>query len=127
MTAERPGGEHFLLPRLRQALAHAGNTHDWAHIVALIVDGRAQYWQTDDGRGALVTELLAFPNLTTVHYWLAAGEIGACRSLVPNIERWAMAQGATRATGQGRPGFARLLGPDGVSVAGVAYRKELTP
>jgi len=125
MTAHRKGGEEFLLPRLRRALDHAGNTHDWNHVVARIASGQAQYWQSDNGQGALVTELLSFPNLLVVNYWLAGGELQACLSLVPTVEAWARAQGASRATGLGRPGFSQLLGASGVTVAGVAYRKEL--
>jgi hypothetical protein len=118
-------GESFLLPRLQIALARAGNTHNWADVLTRIGDGRAQFWQSQDGRGALVTELLNFPNLTAINYWLGAGELHACHALVPGIEAWAKAQGVTRAIGMGRPGFARILGSDGVVVAGVAYRKEL--
>jgi hypothetical protein len=125
VTAERRGGEAYLLPRLRRALVYAGGTHDWEDVAARIGDGRAQYWQSDNGRGCLVTEILAFPNLTTINYWLAAGELDACLSLVPAVEAWARSQGVRRATGAGRPGFARILGPDGVTVHGVAFRKEL--
>jgi hypothetical protein len=127
MTHERAGGEAYLLPRLRRALISAGGTHDWQDVLQRIATGQAQYWETPDGRGALVTEVLRFPNLSVVNYWLAAGELHACHSLVPTIESWARAQGCTRGIGMGRPGFARLLGPEGVTVGGVAYRKELGP
>jgi len=121
----RPSGENFLLPRLEAALELAGGTHEWRDVLACIQDGRAQYWQSPDGRGALVTELLSYPRLRVVNYWLAAGELHACLSLVPRIEQWAMEQGCTRAIGMGRPGFAKFLGATGVRVAGVAFRKEL--
>jgi len=120
-------GELFLLPRLESALLRAGNSHTWADVVARIAAGHAQYWQSHDGRGALVTELLNFPQCKTVNYWLAAGDLRACMGMVPDIEAWARSQGAVRAIGMGRPGFARILGDHGVTVAGVAYRKELVP
>lgn len=120
-----PRGELFLLPRLKLALAHAGHTHEWPDVLARIRDGRAQYWESQDGRGCLVTELQTFPNLTAINYWLAAGELKSCLSLVPGIEAWAMQNGVTRATGLGRPGFSKILGDIGVTVIGVGYRKEL--
>ena len=120
-----PRGEPFLLPRLKAALARAGGTHDWEHVIARIASGYAQYWEAPNGRGALVTEVIPFPKLISVNYWLAAGDLRACMELVPHVEAWAKAQGVTRATGMGRPGFSQILGPTGVTIAGLSYRKEL--
>lgn len=125
MTEMAARGEAFLKPRFERALARAGHTHDWLDVVPRLLDGRAQYWGSEDGRGAIVTELLVYPKLKAVSYWLAAGELQSCLALVPTIEDWARAEGCTRALGQGRPGFARLLGPSGVTVAGYSFRKEL--
>lgn len=125
MNEIRPSGEAFLLPRLQRALALAGGTHEWSDVLERLRTGHAQYWQTPDARGALITELLTYPRMRVVNYWLAGGDLNACLSLVPGIEQWAIEQGCVRATGMGRPGFASVLGPSGVSVAGVAYRKEL--
>jgi hypothetical protein len=125
VTEYVPRGEPFLRPRFERALRRAGNTHSWDEVVPRLLDGRAQWWGTSDGRGALVTEILNYPRFNVVNYWLAAGEFNACLGLVPEVEAWAKTQGCIRAVGMGRPGFARLLGPTGVTVAGTAYRKEL--
>jgi hypothetical protein len=124
MNDMTPRGEWFLRPRFEAALTRAGGTHSWADVCARLADGRAQWWSTDDQRGALITEILSYPQLKAVNYWLAAGDLNACMSLVPKVETWAVANGCARGIGLGRPGFARLLGP-GVVVVGVAYRKDL--
>lgn len=117
-------GELFLRPRFEAALARAGDTHTWQDVCDRIAKGLAQWWATEDQRGAIITEILVYPQLNVINYWLAAGDLHACMSLVPHIEQWAVARGCTRGIGLGRPGFSRLLGPR-VFVVGVAYRKEL--
>lgn len=126
MNDMAPRGELYLRPRLEAALARAGNTHTYDDILALLHTGRAQLWMSEDQRGALVTELLTYPRLKSVNYWLAAGDLHSCMSMVPRIEAWAVKNGAKYGIGMGRPGFSRVLGPD-VEVAGVAYRKVLVP
>jgi hypothetical protein len=124
MNDMSPRGELYLRPRFQAALTCAGDTHTWADVCARLASGRAQWWSTEDQRGALITEILVYPQIKVVNYWLAAGNMAACLSLVPKVEKWAMANGCARAIGLGRPGFARVLGPR-VEVVGVAYRKEL--
>lgn len=125
MTDMAPRGEVFLKPRFESALARAGHTHDLSDVMQQVLARRAQYWGSADQRGAIVTELLRFPKLLAVNYWLAAGDLSSCLSLVPQIEAWARREGCTRAYGQGRPGFGRLLGSSGVTVAGHWFRKDL--
>jgi hypothetical protein len=125
MTSFIPRGQSFLQPRLEAALLRAGSTHDWVRdVVPRLCDGRAQWHSTQDGRGAIVTELLDYPNYRVVNYWLGAGELAACRSLVPGIEAWARGEGCVRAIGLGRPAWRRVLGDD-VDVVGLAYSKLL--
>lgn len=127
MNDMTPRGEWFLRPRFEAALARGGNTHTWADVCQRIGERRAQWWATEDQRGALVTEILHYPQTRHVNYWLAAGDLNACLSLVPRVEAWAIAQGCSHGIGLGRPGFARVLAGRGAEVAGVAYRKLLVP
>jgi hypothetical protein len=120
-----PRGEVFLRPRFERALLRSGGAFTWDDVLPRLLDGRAQYWQTDDERGAIITEILRYPRLSVIAYWLVAGELGACNSLVPIIEDWARSQGCIRAIGLGRPGFERFLGPSGVYTTGTGYAKEL--
>jgi hypothetical protein len=125
VTSFLPRGQSWLQPRLEAALLRAGSTHDWVRdVVPRLCDGRAQWHSTPDGRGCIVTELLDYPNYKVVNYWLAAGELHACRSLVPGIEDWARGEHCVRAIGLGRPGFRRVLGDD-VDVVGLAFSKNL--
>jgi hypothetical protein len=125
MTAFVARGQSYLQPRLEAALRRGGSTHDWVRdVVPRLCDGRAQWHGTADGRGAIVTELLNYPNYRVVNYWLAAGDLRACLSLVPGIEAWARGENCVRAIGQGRPGFGRILG-SGVDVVGIGYSKLL--
>jgi hypothetical protein len=94
-------------------------------VVPRLCDGRAQWHGTPDGRGAIITELLNYPNYRVVNYWLAAGDLRACLSLVPGIEKWARGENCVRAIGLGRPGFRRILGSVGVDVVGIGYSKLL--
>jgi len=126
MTAFAPRGQSYLQPRLEEALLRAGSTHDWVRdVVPRLCDGRAQWHGSPDGRGAIITEIINYPAYKVVNYWLAAGELRACLSLVPGIEEWARGENCVRAIGLGRPGFRRILGDVGVECVGLAYSKSL--
>ena len=119
-----PRGEAFLRPRFERALASAGHTHSWPDVVERIRSQQAQWWHSPDERGAIITEILTYPNCKVVNYWLGAGDLRSCLSIAPRIEEWARGLGCTRATGIARAGWMRLLGPD-VHPVGVVYRKDL--
>lgn len=126
MTEFKPRGQSWLQPRFEAALIRAGSTHDWVRdVVPRLCNGRAQWHGTPDGRGAIITELVDYPAYRVVNYWLAAGELGACLSLVPGIEDWARQNRCVRAIGLGRPGFRKILGDQGVQAVGIAYSKPL--
>jgi hypothetical protein len=109
--------EEFFVPKFQQALAVAGGTHDFVRdVVPMLLDGRAQWWRKDDG--AIVTEMLRFPNFNVINYWLV--------ELQPEIERWARMQGCARAIAIGRPGWLRVLKRYGYRPWGTAFAKELT-
>jgi hypothetical protein len=117
--------EEFFVPKFQRALALGGGTHDFARdVVPMLLDGRAQWWR--EGDGAIVTELLQFPNFNVLNHWLAAGKLSDTLELVPQIERWARTQGCARAVGIGRPGWLRVLKKYGYKPWGAAFAKELT-
>ncbi|HEV8502936.1 MAG TPA: hypothetical protein VGR63_15280 [Casimicrobiaceae bacterium] len=97
----------WLLNRLRQALAHAGGTHELiADVVPMLEDGRAQWWQR--GRGVAITEIRDHPQLREVNVWLTAGHLPDCLALQPEIEAWARKHGVARIVGTGRDGWGRV-------------------
>jgi hypothetical protein len=116
-----------LLNALERALEDAGCTHDlYEDVAPAIACGRAQYWQNDGA--AVVTEVIRFPRVKTVNYWLIGGELEAVIALTPQIESWARKVGCTRATALGRAGwggYAERHGWQGWRRRGVAYSKEL--
>jgi hypothetical protein len=122
----REGGL-YLLPRLAEALVRGGATHTWADIVALCEAGRAKLWWDDDERAAIVTEMLDFPQMRAVNFWLVAGELGPTIALRAKIEADARAQGARLAIAVGRAGWTRILPELGYQMVGTAFRKELQP
>lgn len=126
MSAMLTKTEKRILDRFDQALEQAGNTHRFNDdIVPLLLDGRAQYWQ--HGEAAIITEIYRFPRLAQLNYWLIAGKLKDALQLVPEIEAWAIAQGATRAVGLGRKAWTPTVARLGFEPVGVAFRKELRP
>ena len=109
---------------LKAALEHAGATHDlYDDVAPAIAAGRAQYWHNDGA--AIVTEVLTFPRVKVLNYWLIGGALPAALELAPEIETWARKVGCTRATGIGRPGWKQIVQQCGFRVGGIAFRKEL--
>ena len=97
--------------RLEKALALGGDTHTLADVVALIRDGKAQYWEQDDG--LIITEIHTYPRRRDVHYWLASGDLRACLDLQAKIDPWAIGQGCAMATITGRKGWLRAAAAAG--------------
>jgi hypothetical protein len=92
--------------RIEKALRLGGNTHAVEDIVDLVRNRRAQLWENDGG--VVVTEVNAYPRKKAVHLWLIAGRMADCLALEPEIEAWAIGQGCTIATAQGRRGWERF-------------------
>lgn len=117
--------EAFILPRIEQALARAGHTHDfWRDVVPRLQDGRAQWWG-GNGRGVVITEIQRLPQFDVLNYWLVAGELQACLDLQPEIDRWARLQGCRRAIATGRRGWLKILPQYGWRPYGIAFAKGL--
>lgn len=110
--------------QLSEALLRGGGTHDLdEHIVPLLKSGQAQWWEKGDG--VVITELRLFPRFSAVNYWLVAGNMNDCRALQPDINDWARANGATRATAVGRKGWERILPQDGWKITGTCFGRDL--
>jgi hypothetical protein len=109
------------LTRLEKALAHGGGTHAVSDVVQAIEERRAQLWERGDG--VIVTEVLTYPRLKAVNYWLAAGDLRDCLALQDGIDEWARGQGCELATLSGRRGWVRAAA--GWQFAGYVFRKPL--
>ena len=109
--------------RFEQALRRAGPTHTVADIVKLIQERRAQLWERDDG--VIVTEILEYPLVKTINYWLAAGSLPACLALQADIDEFARAEGCEIATISGRRGWGRAAAADGWRLRDYQFWKPL--
>ena len=112
--------------RFEKALAQAGNTHSISDVMQRIEQNRACCWTNGDS--VVVTEVMVYPRLRAVNYWLVSGNLQECASLQPDIDAWAVSEGCSVATATGRMGWLRLsqtpIG-EGWRAAGIKYLKEL--
>ena len=112
--------------RFEKALAQAGNTHTIADVMQRIEQNKACCWTNGDS--VVVTEVMVYPRLRAVNYWLVSGNLQECASLQPDIDAWAVSEGCSVATATGRMGWLTLsqtpIG-EGWRAAGIKYLKEL--
>jgi hypothetical protein len=112
--------------RFEKALAQAGNTHTIADVMQRIEQNKACCWTNGDS--VVVTEVLVYPRLRAVNYWVVSGKLHECAALQPDIDAWAVSEGCSVATATGRMGWLRLsqmpIG-EGWRAAGVKYVKDL--
>jgi hypothetical protein len=112
--------------RFEKALHRAGDTHTVGDVLDKVEAGRAQFWNYGDGN--VVTEVLTYPRLKAVNYWIVSGALPDCAALQPDIDAWALEQGCAVATAVGRMGWLRLSQtPFGAAwkPRGVAFVKSL--
>jgi hypothetical protein len=94
-------------PWVEAALGYAGGTHVWTDVWAEIAAGECQFWPGE--RSAMVTHILDFPRSRGLHFWLCGGDLSELLDMLPQIEAWGHAQGCTKFTTAGRPGWQRVL------------------
>lgn len=93
-------------PYIAAALRHAGDTHSVADVEAMIAAGRLQAWPGP--ASILVTELVAYPNRTDLHFFLAGGHRRELAAMTPLVLAWGKQQGCAKATLVGRKGWLRM-------------------
>lgn len=111
------------LMRLQRALDYAGPTHAVSDMVRLVREGKAQFWEHGDGM--IFTELLNFPLVRAVNYWLLAGHLPDVLALDERITSWAIGEGCTIGIATGRKGWGRAGAPCGWKPWSYTFRKEL--
>ena len=97
--------------RFQRALDRAGNTHTIEDVLAKVEAGRAAYWENGDG--AAVVEILAYPRLRVLNFWLLSGVLRDVLAMEDEICAWGRENGATVATASGRAGWGRIGEPRG--------------
>ena len=102
------------LERLRQhveaALEYSGGTHHFDDVLDMVRDSRLQVWPAT---GSIVlTEIIVYPRLKNLHYFLAGGDLDELSRMRPIIESWGKSVGCTRVTLAGRRGWAKTFFQD---------------
>ena len=99
------------IARLERALMWTGPTHTVADVMQLVGEHKAKFYTNGDGM--IVAEMLQFPRLRAVNFWLIAGELKACLALEDEILEEARGNGCDVAIATGRKGWGRVAAPTG--------------
>jgi hypothetical protein len=94
-------------PWLAAALERAGGTHGMGDVRAGVEAVRFQFWPGE--RAAIVTEIIEYPRMRALHFFLVGGAMDELLAMKPHIEAWGKGLGCTRATCAGRFGWERVL------------------
>ena len=109
---------------IEAALKYSSGTHEFTDIAAGILSSRYQLWSGETS--AVVTEIIVYPRLRDLHYFLAGGDLDELKKMRPHIEEWGVKQGCSRVTLAGRPGWAKtFLKDEGYEPAWFILKKEL--
>jgi len=99
------------LERLRHhveaALEYSGGTHGIEDIAEGLKKGRFQLWPANDS--VVVTEIIVYPRLKNLHFFLAGGDLDELRLMRPLIESWGKSMGCTRVSLAGREGWSKTF------------------
>jgi len=116
------------LNRLRHhveaALEYSGGTHNFDDVAEMVEDHRLQLWPASNS--VVLTEIIVYPRLKNLHYFLAGGDLDELSRMRPMIESWGKSIGCTRVTLAGRKGWAKtFLKDEGYSPQWSVLAKEL--
>jgi len=116
------------LKRLRHhveaALEYSGGTHNFDDVAEMVGDHRLQLWPASNS--VVLTEIIVYPRLKNLHYFLAGGDLDELSRMRPLIESWGKSIGCTRVTLAGRRGWAKtFLKDEGYSPKWTVLAKEL--
>jgi hypothetical protein len=116
------------LERLRHhveaALEYSGGTHDFDDIVEMVGKNQLQVWPAT--QSIVLTEIIVYPRLKNLHYFLAGGDLDELSRMRPMIESWGKSLGCTRVSLAGRRGWAKtFLKDEGYSPQWTVLAKEL--
>lgn len=109
-------------PWIEAALRHAGGTHLFEDIEAMLASGVLQLWPTP--KGCIITEIIAFPRKRVVNVFLGGGELDQIMVMHESVIEWAKAQGCDALTMSGRMGWIKPLTAHGWKRQHASYIKE---
>ena len=89
------------------ALEYSGGTHGIEDIAEGLETGRFQLWPAENS--VIVTEIIVYPRLKNLHFFLAGGDLDEIQLMRPLIEQWGKNMGCTRVSLAGRQGWAKTF------------------
>ena len=89
------------------ALEYSGGTHKVEDIAEGIRREQFQLWPGLNS--VVVTEIIVYPQLKDLHYFLAGGDLDELRMMRPIIESWGKEIGCSRVSLAGRKGWERTF------------------
>ena len=89
------------------ALEYSGGTHKVEDIAEGIRRGQFQLWPGKNS--VVVTEIIVYPQLKDLHFFLAGGDLDELRLMRPIIESWGKEIGCSRVSLAGRKGWERTF------------------
>lgn len=92
---------------IEDALEYSGGTHTFDDVAAGVLSGDFQLWHKDNS--AIVTEIVVYPRLKDLHFFLAGGNLDELQQMTPIIEDWGKSVGCTRVSLAGRKGWQRTF------------------
>ena len=113
-------------PWIEAALEHAHGTHTIEDIEVGIESG--QYYFFCSANAAVVTEIITFPRMKALNYFLIGGDLDDLKTTIePFVTAWAKhIGGCSRVIGIGRKGFERAFMPNGFKSGWTAIYKDIT-
>jgi len=110
---------------IEAALKYSQGTHTFSDIAAGLLSGRYQLWAGQNS--AVVTEIIVYPRMRDLHYFLAGGDLNELKEIRPSIEDWGRKNGCSRVSLAGRLGWAKtFLKDEGYEPAWFILKKDLT-
>jgi hypothetical protein len=92
---------------IEAALQYSGGTHSFDDVVALVHEGRLQYWPAP--HSVIVTEIIQYPQYRALNFFLAGGQLPELEVMEPLILDWGRQQGCKVACLTGRKGWERTF------------------
>ena len=89
------------------ALEYSGGTHNIDDIADGLRAGQFQLWP--GANSAVVTEIIVYPQLKDLHFFLAGGDLDELKMMRPLIESWGKSMGCTRVSLAGRHGWKKTF------------------
>jgi|TARA_B110000467_G_C18273949_1_gene454193 hypothetical protein len=108
---------------LVEALNHSGGSHTFQNIVDAVQNEVMQFWPME--KSCLVTEVINYPNLKTLHIFLAGGDLEEIKSIDSTLEFLCQEIGADYISLSGRRGWIKALADIGYELSHVTLAKKV--